>query len=105
MTHSERILDSWDLLRSYRRHRGQLLELSLRYYLELCRLNRGRHVITVGKYQETFAKYLERHPLFSMDIMRREKPHIPPYMYQTLSEHLVRYITEQHWNYIASHPC
>lgn len=100
----EAILVNWNLMPSYRRHRNDLHDLALQYYLRLCYLNRGR-VITREKYLKVFKRYLEVHPLFAVTILQREKPHIPPDMYQTLSECLACYIVAQDWAYIISHSC
>lgn len=105
MTHSETILRSWGLMRSYQNHKDELHDLALRFYVTLCHLNRGLGAIPFEKYQQKFAKFLENHSLFRMKIMQREKPHIPPHMYQALSEHLACYVIEQYWSTIASYPC
>lgn len=104
MTHSENVLRNWGLMRSYRNHRDELHDLALQFYLTVRHMNRGLRAIPVEKYQQKFAKFLEKHSIFHTKIMQQEKPHIPPHMYQTLSEHLARYIIEQHWNTIASYP-
>lgn len=105
MSHSENILKSWGLMRSYYSHKDELHDLALRHYLTLCQLNRRLGAIPFEKYQQEFAKFLERHPLFRVKIMQRERPHTPPHMYQTLSKHLACYVIEQYWSTIASYPC
>ena len=103
MANSESILRSWGLLRSYRSHRDDLYDLALRYYVTLRHLNRGLPAITIEQYQQKFARFLEHHHLFTVKIMQR-KTYIPPYMYQVLSEHLARYVIEQHWDDIKTYP-
>ena len=103
MANSESILRSWGLLRLYRSHKDELLDLALRYYGTLRHLNRGLPAITIGQYRQKFARFLEHHPLFTIKMMQR-KPYIPPYMYQVLSEHLAWYVIEQHWDEIENYP-
>ena len=105
MASSEDILKHWGLMRSYQKHKDQLLGLATQFYLKLCCANQGLPAITAGVYYREFASFLAIHPLFTVTIMQREKPHILPSLYPALSKYLVRYIIEQHWNDIASYPC
>lgn len=107
MPTDEEVLESWSLLASYWRHRKDLRDLALAASLSLCRLWRkvGQGPPTCADCQENFAEVLVRHPLYTKVILRRERPHIPPDMYEALGQILARYTVHDNWLYIRGHPC
>ncbi len=105
MTHSEAILRSWGLIRSYQNHKDELHDLALRHYLTMFHMNRKLRAIPREKYEEHFGFFLGKHDVFKVKIMERERPHIPTHMYQALSKHLACYVIDQLWSTIAGYPC
>jgi len=107
MLPGEGVLQSWNVMTSYKSHEAELVNIAIATCLSLCSTYRvsGLNPPSLTECQELFWKVLRVHPLFWDTILRGEHPYILPAWYDTLAEYLGRYVVQLHWTTITSRPC
>ncbi len=104
LTPTERTeLDSWGFVKSYTKHRGDLLDLAKPIYTLLCR-SLSNQAPTRDEFCRFYGDTLRLTNLYVKRIARK-KYYLPLSLYDHFAELLAKYAVERDWGDISSAPC